>query len=509
MRDKIIAAAVGVVLVVIIVFAGVGGFLGYQAIQQLNDNIQTTASNVKDLGESVEDQTDEQNDRINDSLSGIDLGLKINGIPTPVKLNVINPRVNARSLAVGIDNRLSLDVPVNTTVTVNGHRYTKPMSLRFDRLSREVSHNTVIKISRTTGEQRTITIPSLPSDFPNLEVSGQNFTTPKGDYYGNVGTGANTYVYRMTPAGSILYYRRGQDIDNLKKYVFDGKTYYSFFEAVPEYNQIKNFSLKFGQIVLLDDQYRQINRIRLTPTKKLPQGGYAENHDYIFLSPTHYILMGEVYSPIRDDKGNTNEMRSTYIQELNGGKVGFEWLSSEHHELDDSYQELMDNNEDYMHSNSLVIDPKDDNFILSARNQDAVMKINHRTGDIIWTLGGKNDQFGLPKDQRFSRQHYAYFDNDHNLLLFDNGVASGHSTIKRYTLDEKNHKVTAFRNFDLGDHFSMYCGSVQQISPDRYFIGWGMASNKVLATLYDFRNDKVISEIVSSSSQSYRTQYFE
>ncbi|WP_165782818.1 aryl-sulfate sulfotransferase [Bifidobacterium margollesii] len=507
MQGRLIAAILAVVLVAVVAATGLGGYLGYRMIRDdLNEQSDSTSEKLDAINENLKDQ----GDLVNDSLSGVDLGLKINGIPVVVGLNRRNPTVNAPSLHVGADNTLALTVPVNAVVHVNGKVYSKPMSLKFDRLSREVRHNTTITITRSTGEQRTITMPALPTDFPNLELGGQNFTPLPGDYYGSVGSGDSAYVYRMSTSGSLKYYRRGIDIDNLKKIVMDGKTYYAFFESVPEYNQIENFSLKFGQIVLMDDHYRQVRRIRLTPTRKLPQGGYSENHDFIFLSPTHYLLMAEVYSPIADGKGNVNEMRSTYIQEVNDGRVTFEWLGSEHHELDDAYQELLGGDEDYMHSNSLVIDPKDHNLIMSMRNQDAVIKIdrNRGTGAILWTLGGKNDDFGLSKDQRFSRQHYAYFDNDHNILLFDNGVASKHTTIKRFTLDETGHKVTAFRNFDLGDHFSMYCGNVQQVSDSEYLIGWGIASSKVIATLYDFKQGKVVSELVSSVSETYRTQYF-
>ncbi|PJM72659.1 hypothetical protein CS006_08835 [Bifidobacterium primatium] len=81
MRDKIIAAVVGAVLVILAGLVGVGGFLGYQAIERLDANAQTTASNVKELDETIQDQSDSQSSRIDDSLSGVDLGSRSMAFP--------------------------------------------------------------------------------------------------------------------------------------------------------------------------------------------------------------------------------------------------------------------------------------------------------------------------------------------------------------------------------------------------------------------------------------------
>ena len=56
---------------------------------------------------------------------------------------------------------------------------------------------------------------------------------------------------------------------------------------------------------------------------------------------------------------------------------------------------------------------------------------------------------------------------------------------------------------------STACGNVQQISDDLYLIGWGFSSNDVIATVFDFKNNKIISEIVSSVNTVYRVQYYD
>ena len=109
----------------------------------------------------------------------------------------------------------------------------------------------------------------------------------------------------------------------------------------------------------------------------------------------------------------------------------------------------------------VIIDPKDNNLICSFRNLDSIIKIDRKTGDIIWILGGKGDQFNLTEEQKFSRQHNATLLDNNRILLFDNGNAKGLTRIFEITLDEENKKVTNFKEFSLDGRFSAYMGYLQ------------------------------------------------
>lgn len=167
---------------------------------------------------------------------------------------------------------------------------------------------------------------------------------------------------------------------------------------------------------------------------------------------------------------------------------------------------------DYFHINSLNIDPLDNNIIISARNQDSIIKISRKDGHIIWILGGPNDQFGLTDAQKFSRQHFASYVKNGNLLLFDNGYEREISRILEISLDEKNKKINTYEEFSLGI-FGKWCGSVQKIDPDKrvYCIGWGMKLGSYsLMSLVDFDSGQVISEIIGASKDlmSYRICFY-
>ena len=110
---------------------------------------------------------------------------------------------------------------------------------------------------------------------------------------------------------------------------------------------------------------------------------------------------------------------------------------------------------DYVHVNSVAVDPKDNNLIVSMRNQYAVYKIDRETGAIIWILGGKADQFGITEDQQFIGQHYAQYENKdiyendsvvtvyHNHTVL-NPKAEHPTRVLTFTLDESAMKIKDF-----------------------------------------------------------------
>lgn len=100
------------------------------------------------------------------------------------------------------------------------------------------------------------------------------------------------------------------------------------------------------------------------------------------------------------------------------GKVLFEWKSLDHVDPSEGYLPLNPGQAgsgynssdawDYFHINSV---DKDDegNYLISARDANAVYKIDGRTGSIIWQLGGKSSNFTLGDNVFFAFQHHARF----------------------------------------------------------------------------------------------------
>ena len=95
--------------------------------------------------------------------------------------------------------------------------------------------------------------------------------------------------------------------------------------------------------------------------------------------------------------------------DIESGEVIFEWHSLEHVGLEESYYHPspgLKSAFDYFHINS--IDPyPDGHLIVSARRTSAVYKLDRRTGEIVWRLGGKRSDFEMGPGTRTDWQHDA------------------------------------------------------------------------------------------------------
>jgi hypothetical protein len=138
---------------------------------------------------------------------------------------------------------------------------------------------------------------------------------------------------------------------------------------------------------------------------------------------------------------------------------------------------------DWLHCNSLNYIPATGDILLSARNQDWVIKINYKngTGDgsILWRLGVDGDFTINSSDfyPWFTHQHDAEYELGGNTLLsvFDNGnlrVMQNPGTVQNsrgmaLNIDETNMVATPVLSVDLGDWASAG-GSAQLLDNGNY-----------------------------------------
>jgi hypothetical protein len=110
--------------------------------------------------------------------------------------------------------------------------------------------------------------------------------------------------------------------------------------------------------------------------------------------------------------------------------------------------------------------------IISSRNTSALYGVDPKGGRTEWILGGKRDQFHLPRGWRFCAQHDAQRLPDGDLMLFDNGGTYMHGTPRcgvhaaramRLRIDVAHRRARVVSSF-----------SSRRISPGRegYFPGW-------------------------------------
>ncbi len=95
--------------------------------------------------------------------------------------------------------------------------------------------------------------------------------------------------------------------------------------------------------------------------------------------------------------------------DLATGKATFDWNALEHVAIQESYKPVPASGKnlwDYIHVNSLQM-LSDGSILISARNTWAVYKVNGKTGEIIWRMGGKKSDFQIEPAARFAWQHHA------------------------------------------------------------------------------------------------------
>ncbi len=284
---------------------------------------------------------------------------------------------------------------------------------------------------------------------------------------------------------------------NFRKWQVGGKTRYTYMEFDPNVKQLSGGVFPTTG-VLLDENFQELKRVRLLAyngrTASDPDA--VDAHDFIYLSDDHFITLSYFQKTVNNIPASLNpaancKVVAPIIQEINNGRVTWEWDGSNFPEL---YQQSVEGNafsngnvlHDYVHMNSMFIDPTDDNLICSMRNVNQIIKINRTSGNIVWRLGGTNSDFPMTAEMKFLRQHHATLtDNNQTLLVFDNGEAKErpYTRVLEFKLGQTERTINSFKPFTLPEGiFAQYMGSVQKRG-DTYFVGCG-STPKILEVNY-------------------------
>jgi len=232
-----------------------------------------------------------------------------------------------------------------------------------------------------------------------------------------------------------------------------------------------------GEYVIFDHSYREIARFGAA-------NGYEGDHHEFLITPEDTALI-TIYSEVPMDLSSVGG--PTYGKVLDGiaqevdiesGKVLFEWHSLEHVALEESYWEPKENQEepfDYFHINSIDIHD-DGHLLISARRTSTVYKVDRKTGEVLWRLGGKWSDFKMGYGARTDYQHDARYHSGGILTIFDNGSAYKDAQSRGIVVEIDEDAMIA-RLVDAYTHpdkiFSDTQGNVQVLANGNVFVGWG------------------------------------
>jgi hypothetical protein len=239
--------------------------------------------------------------------------------------------------------------------------------------------------------------------------------------------------------------------------------------------------------VILDDSYREIARVRAG-------NGYRGDHHEFLITPEDTALITIFNAEPRDlsqvGGPKDGKVQQGIVQELDieTGEVLFEWHSLDHVGLDETYVRRLQASPlgwDYFHINSIDVD-HDGNLLVSARYTFAVYKIDRKSGEIIWRLGGKKSDFEMGTGTQFSYQHDARRQHDGTITIFDNGDTNfkdggGPRAVEEsrgivLELDEERMRASLVREYTHPDkQYAHASGNMQVLPNGNVFIGWGRA----------------------------------
>ena len=323
---------------------------------------------------------------------------------------------------------------------------------------------------------------SVPSDFPQIRIDTVDNPAPGHLFLSVSRTLPNVGYYLMIVdnAGQPVRYLKVQN-----HFPSDFKRQYngllSFADVKEEY-----WFAGGGYCTerLLDTS------LAIVDSFQCGNGYTADDHDFRVLPNGHALLCAYDVQPVDMSLlvpgGNPAAMVSgSIVQELDLQKnVIFQWRSWDYIPVLDTYQNTLGAAFDYIHVNGLLQDT-DGNIIVSTRLTSEMIKIDRQTGDVIWRLGGKHNEFTFVGEHSENAPNYFSFPHspsllpNGNLLMLDNGFqhVPQYSRAVEYAVDQPARTVTMVWEYRrTPDVFAATQGSAQRLPNGNTIIGWGSAS---------------------------------
>ena len=320
---------------------------------------------------------------------------------------------------------------------------------------------------------------TLPSDFPMITIDSVDNPAPGKIFMANfLGPDSiGSFLMIVNDDGSIEKYKR---LDN---YSFDFRVQPNGYLSYADVIEL-NGGIGSTRWIVMDTTFTPVD------TFQCGNGYEADIHEFRLLPNGHGLMFAYDAEPVDMslivDGGNPNAtVYGTILQEVDtDNNVIFQWRSWDYIPITESYANLTRATIDYMHTNAADVD-QDGNYLISAHTLSQIIKIDRATGNVIWKLGGKSNQFMFMNENEanaptyFSYQHNITVLPNGDVTLFDNGSQHSppYSRGVEYQLDEQNKIATLVWEYRHSpDIFAAAMGNVQRLPNGNSLIGWGIAS---------------------------------
>jgi len=338
---------------------------------------------------------------------------------------------------------------------------------------------------------------SIPGNFPGFSSTINEVTAPGLIFITN--SGGSPYLMILNNDGSPYFYQA------LDEPSLDFRVQSNGMLSRWIGGDVRGY-------LVMDQHFQNVDTLRCL------NGFDTDEHEFQLLPNGHALMIAKEersMSLIDPDRNPNATVIGNHIQEIDAaGNVVFQWLCWDHFLLEDSYLENFDALQvDYIHMNSIAVD-FDGNILISSRHLSECTKIDRQSGEIIWRLGGKNNQFTFINDpDQISSQHdfRPVPDKPGHYMLFDNGNLKDprYSRAVEFKLDTVNmlaEKVWEYRA--TPDKFSRLMGNVQGLPNGNSLINWGSPD---LPKITELTPDSVVVYEADFTKEmvNYRTYRFE
>jgi len=350
----------------------------------------------------------------------------------------------------------------------------------------------------------------LPVNFPALTVT-TNYAPGVANGYifltdSYKATNYGYYVMMLTNDGGAFWYKQ------LTNAAFDFKELPNgYLHYAQQYQALSWTGGGYVTHEILDENFNDVESIRAG------NGYNAECHDFQMLPNGHALVTSYYMTKVDMSKILTNGnpaalVTGAIIQELDAQRnVVFQWRSWDHYPFTSQWVNSSAAVIVEFHVNC-VFEDTDGNLIISTPQW--VKKISRQTGNIMWHLGGTENQFTFvgvsPQEgtNDFAGHGINRLPNGH-LLIYNNSTfgPGATSTVHEYALDETNKIATYIWSYTPSPAVSGPSqGNARRLPNGNTFIGWGGTFGSGLPACTEVSGTNVVFQMGFTNSQttSYR-----
>ncbi len=321
----------------------------------------------------------------------------------------------------------------------------------------------------------------LPSDFPLLQTSAGNAQGMEpGITLCNLNQAGIGLMVAVDERGEVIWYYRqtAQGIGDIRR-TGDGHLLFMDADSIVEIDMLGNVYQQWrpadlGLDTFHHEIYEMVSGHFLTlSTEARPLPDYPTSETNPAAPAAAANVVGDVVAEF--DRSGRVFQRWSLLDILDPYRIAFDSLGMQ---WNSTYPGLPGGTRDWSHGNAVIEDRRDDSYIVSLRNQDALVKIDRKTGGLVWILGTP-EGWNAPWNRYLLRpvgaiewpyhQHAPEITPDGTILLFDNGnfrhrpfdqlPTRSYSRVAEFKVDEKNMTVSQVWSYGP-DQELFYSGAV-------------------------------------------------